>query len=96
MSEIRCDICGGAVWKFGRVKRIVKGEGGEKCIIFVQRYRCKECKRVWRCLPEGITRFKQYRTDIIDGVRLGEIDESMLEYEDYPCEITMRRWRTQE
>jgi hypothetical protein len=49
---------------------------------------------VWRCLPEGITRFKQYKTDIIDGVRSGEIDESMLEYEDYPCEVTMRRWRT--
>lgn len=93
MTEIRCARCGGAVRKYGTVKRMVRGAGGEKEWISVQRWQCLSCKYVWRELPDDMERFKQYRKSVIEGVRSGEINCDILEYEDYPCEMTMRRWR---
>ena len=37
--------------------------------------------------------YKQYDSEIIDGVIEGLIDSDTLGFEDYPCEMTMKRWR---
>lgn len=92
--RIRCIKCGENCRKYGTVQRTVKSGGGRKEAIRVQRWQCLSCGYVFRELPENVERFKQYSKTVIDGVKSGEIDESILEYEDYPCEMTMRRWRT--
>lgn len=40
--------------------------------------------------------YKQYEAEIIDGVREGLIDSSTLGFEDYPSEMTMKRWRKEQ
>lgn len=89
-----CVRCGGKCRKYGTVERAVKRGGGRKDAIRVQRWQCLSCGYVSRELPDDILRFKQYSKTVIEGVRSGEINESILEYEDYPCSMTMQRWRT--
>jgi hypothetical protein len=36
--------------------------------------------------------YKQYEASIIRGVVLGDISQNDRDYEDYPCEMTMKRW----
>jgi hypothetical protein len=44
-------------------------------------------------LPDFIFPYKQYEADIIIGVIEGLITCDTLGFEDYPCEMTMIRWR---
>ena len=44
-------------------------------------------------MPKNILPFKHYEKDIIEGVTEGWITSDTLGYEDYPCEMTMKRWR---
>lgn len=39
--------------------------------------------------------YKQYESEIIDGVIEGLITCDTVGFEDYPCELTMIRWKTQ-
>lgn len=88
-----CDRCKCTdVRRYDKVKRLTKGKGGEKIWIEVERYQCKRCKHTFRVLPDNIKKFKQYQNEIIDGVKEGLIDSDTLGYENYPCEMTMKRW----
>lgn len=91
---VLCKKCGGKVIKYGTVKRVVRTKRRETKWIAVQRYRCKECGFIFRDLPEGVERFKQYEKELIEGVQDGLIDSDVLGYEDYPCEMTMQRWKS--
>lgn len=51
-------------------------------------------KTIHRFLPECVHPYKQYDAEIIDGVIEGLIDSDTLGFEDYPCEMTMKRWRS--
>lgn len=75
------------------VKRILKIPGGEKSEIVLERLYCKTCKIYRRILPDYISRFKHYDNRVIANVQRGEVDEWDLDYEDYPCEMTMKRWK---
>ena len=88
----KCLSCGGTTKHYDRVKRIVRTKGGIKEIIRIPRVRCTVCNKIRRILPEHILQHKHYEFDIIQGVRDGLITSATLGYEDYPCEITMRRW----
>jgi hypothetical protein len=90
---MRCTKCGGDCLRYGTAKRIVRRGGGESDILRIQRYKCRVCHYTFRDLPEEVDRFKQYSADVINGVKCGEIDSDILEYEDYPCELTMKRWK---
>lgn len=92
--ESKCVRCGEKCRKYGTAKRTVKRGGGSKETIRIQRWQCLNCRYVFRELPGNVERFKQYSKTVIEGVQSGEINESILEYEDYPCEMTMKRWRT--
>lgn len=55
-----------------------------------------ECGKSHRLLPDDQVPYKHYSADVIEKV----VDEDhefteneALEYEDYPCEATMDRWR---
>ncbi|MEQ2698093.1 DUF6431 domain-containing protein, partial [Hungatella hathewayi] len=46
-----------------------------------------------RELPDYIFPYKQYEAEVIRGVLEGFITCETYGYEDYPCEMTMVRWR---
>lgn len=79
--------------RYGTARRIVRTKYRESEWIRVQRWQCKTCGYVWRDLPEEVVRFKQYEKEMIDGVQEGLIGSDILGFEEYPCEMTMRRWR---
>lgn len=88
-----CPACGGQLVYYDRVKRIVKGKYGKKRFIFVNRYKCTECGICHREIPRVVFPYKHYEAEIIAGVTEGFIFSDTLGFEDYPCELTMKRWR---
>ena len=88
-----CSVCGGSEHYRDRVKRCIKTKGGVVKSVYVERYCCDICGRVERKLPKNILPYKHYERDIFDGVINGWITSNTLGYEDYPCEMTMVRWR---
>lgn len=88
-----CKYCGGELLSRGCVKRLIRGENGSKTQILINRYSCKECGKWCRELPDNVVPFKQYTKDIIDGFVNGDLSNDDIEYEDYPCDMTQKRWR---
>lgn len=87
-----CDICGNKTKRYDRVLRQVKHEGGRIEWIWVCRYRCTVCNHLQRDLPAFVIRHKHYSRDVIQGVLQGFLTPYTLSCEDYPCEMTMKRW----
>lgn len=87
-----CPSCGGKLKHYDTVARIVRKKGGKKHKVDVRRMRCVDCRTIRRELPDFIFPYKQYHGAIIKGVLNGTITPNVIEYEDYPCEVTMRRW----
>lgn len=69
-------------------------KGGNKTFLKVRRFKCIECNKIHRELPEFIFEYKHYEAEIINGVMEGYITSDSIDYEDYPSEITMERWRS--
>ena len=91
-NTTECPSCGGELKYYDKVKRIVRTKGGGKTFLYLRRFRCKKCKKVHRELPDFIFEYKQYDSEIICGVIDGLITPDTYGYEDYPCEMTMKRW----
>ena len=87
-----CPECGGTLKYYDNVGRIVRTKGGRKRRIKVKRFRCQECNKLHRLLPSFIFPYKQYHGLIIKRVLQGVITPNALGYEDYPCEMTIKRW----
>ncbi len=90
-----CPVCGGSLKKYDNVKRIVRTKGRRTYHINVKRFYCKKCRKTHRRVPLNSLPYKQYEKEIIAGVLDGFINSNTLGYEDYPCEVTMIRWRKQ-
>lgn len=90
-----CPTCGGELKYYDRVRRIVRTKGRKTGHIRLRRYRCVACKAMHRELPNYIFPYKQYEVEVIRGVLSGFITSDTIGYEDYPCEMTMIRWRSQ-
>ena len=88
-----CPNCGGDLKHYDSVYRIVRTKGGVKNRIRIRRVRCSKCEKIHRYIPENIIPYKQYEADIINGVIAGYITPDTIGYEDYPCEMTMNRWK---
>lgn len=58
----------------------------------IVRFRCDCCAVTLRELPDWLLPYKHYDKYIILGVVEGLITSETLGFEDYPCEITMKRW----
>ena len=80
---------------YDKVKRIVRTKGRVTNRTIIRRLRCPKCGRLHRELPEDIFPYKQYEAEIIRGVLEGFITPETMGYEDYPCEMTMIRWKAQ-
>ncbi len=87
-----CPICGGSLSTYDHVTRIIKRAKGLKESILIRRRQCKSCGKLHRELPDSLLRYKQYEKEIIENVVSGDITPYDLDYEDYPCEMTMKRW----
>ncbi len=75
-----------------RKPRIRKQEGGEKEWISIRRLKCAGCKHLHNELPDILTPYKHYETEIISGVIDGVVSPDDEATEDYPCQMTMERW----
>lgn len=88
-----CPNCGGQLKHYDKVNRYVKGKNGNRIQTKIRRCKCVICKRIHRELPQHILPYKQYDAEIIKGVKEGYITPEVIGYEDYPCEVTMNRWK---
>ena len=76
-------------------KRICKVAGGIKQWLPVEVMICSVCKKTHRKLPNNLVPYKHYNKEIIVGVLNNAITTYVLDYEDYPCDQTMLRWKSQ-
>lgn len=90
-----CPNCGGQLKHYDTVQRIVRTKGRRTDYVKLRRLRCSGCDALHRELPEFIFPYKQYEAEVIRGVVDGLITCETLGFEDYPCEMTMTRWRAQ-
>lgn len=77
---------------YDRVDRIVIRKYGIKEKTKIVRFRCDCCAVTLRELPDWLLPFKHYDKNIIVGVVEGLINSNTIGFEDFPCEITMKRW----
>lgn len=70
----------------------MKWYNGEKKACLLRRLRCDRCRRLHIELPDVLTPYKHYATEIIENVvdEVSSPDDPSTE--DYPCERTMQRW----
>lgn len=92
--KLACSICSGYMKYYDSVLRHIKTKGGKTKQIKIQRFRCPRCSCIHRDLPDYIFPYKQYEVEIIKGVLEGFITCETFGYEDYPCEMTMLRWKS--
>ena len=92
-SEHLCPLCGSELKYLGHVRRIMKTGSGHSKWIDIRRLRCTGCGAIHRELPKSLMPYKQYSSEVIHGVLSGKITPDILEYEDYPCELTMKHWQ---
>lgn len=91
-----CPKCGGRLGYFDTVKRIVRTRARATEWRNIRRLRCTNCGSLHRELPEDLFPYKQYESEVIIGVLEDLITCETLGFEDYPCEMTMKRWKAQE
>ena len=89
---VECPDCGGQLEYYDKIKRYVRIENGKRKVIFLRRLRCAKCRRIHRELKNIVFPYKQYSAYIIRGFMRGELNNYILEYEDYPCESTIKLW----
>lgn len=94
-NDTGCPNCGGKLKHYDNVQRMVQTKGGCAKWIKIKRFRCKECGKVHRLIPDYVLPYKHYESEIIRGVVEGYISPDTYGYEDYPCEVTMNRWKKQ-
>ena len=90
-----CPNCGGDLKYYDSVRRSVRTKWRDRKWVKIRRLRCSDCGGLHRELPDYIFPYKHYEVEIIMGVLEGFITSETLGYEDYPCEVTMIRWRAQ-
>ncbi len=94
-NELTCPHCSGELKYYDTVPRIVRIKKGTVRWTRVKRYTCPVCGSVHRILPDFLLPRKHYEAEIIKGVINGSITPFDLDYEDYPCEMTMARWKAE-
>ena len=72
---------------------VMKLEGGEKNWILINRLCCSKCHKLHNELPDCLVPYKHYASEIIEGVLDDTITSADEETEDYPCEMSMIRWK---
>lgn len=89
----KCPSCGRKLKYYDKVRRMVRTKGRVARYVLIRRMRCSGCGKIHRELPTYIFPYKQYEAELISGVLEGFITPETIGYEDYPCEMTMNRWK---
>lgn len=92
-SSLVCILCGGRTRRYDKVKRFVRTFYGDRYCILVDRYICSCCGSVRRILPDCLMAYKHYEKSIIQGFVSGRYSSDNIEFEDYPCEMTVKKWK---
>ena len=92
MSQI-CPTCGGKAKHYDYYKRLVRGEYGRRYKIDIERFRCRDCRKIFRILPDNLLPYKQYERAVIEMFVNDDSDIIEIEWEDYPCESIKNEWR---
>lgn len=87
-----CPICGKKIKYYDSVRRIVRTKNSVIQWICINRMICTGCGSVHRQIPWRLIPYKQYDYQTVKGFILGDNSILDLEYEDYPCEMTIKRW----
>ena len=68
-EEPVCTVCGAKLKYRDQVPRIMRGYNGKKAYVMIERRKCQnpDCKKLHRCLPSQLTRFKHFLTEIIEN-----------------------------
>ena len=74
-------------------QRVMKREGCDKTWIQINRLYCSKCRRLHTELPDCLVPFKHYASEIIEGVLDDVVTSDDEDSEDYPCDMTMSRWK---
>ncbi len=94
-EEHLCPSCGGGLLFYRDcVRRSSKQAGGMTRWFLIPRSRCSACRSIHRMLPLFLCPFKHYVSSVISGVLTGNQPFHAGQAEDYPCEMTMDRWRS--
>lgn len=94
-NTLTCPNCGGTLKHYDSVSRIIRTKGRTSDYLRLRRLKCSKCGVIHREIPEEIYPYKQYEAELINGVLEGFITSNTMGYEDYPCEMTMNRWKSQ-
>lgn len=87
-----CPYCGSKLKHYDKVTRTVIIKGGERKAFKIRRFKCYNCGKIYRELPDFVHPYKHYDSEIIEGVKDGLITSETIGYENYPCSTTMKRW----
>lgn len=73
----------------------MKREGGTAVTVRIERKQCTNdgCRRIHNALPDILTPYKHYASEVISGVLDDAVTPDDLDSEEYPCETTMYRWK---
>ena len=93
LEEPHCPYCGTKLKFEDHVTRHRKIEGGSKEWFRIERHKCPAGCGLVRVLADFLLPYKHYDIDIIMGVLDGTVTPERKEFEDYPCEKTMQRWK---
>ena len=88
-----CPHCGSDLVYRDTCSRHYRLGGGTKVWFNIRRLKCPRCKKLHRELPDILAPYKHYHLDIIMGMLGGRLSSWEDEYEDYPCEKTVERWK---
>ncbi len=68
-EEPVCPVCKARLQYRDQVPRIMRGYNGKKDWVMIERRKClnPDCKKLHRCLPSQLTRFKHFPTEIIEN-----------------------------
>ncbi|MCR5776378.1 MAG: DUF6431 domain-containing protein [Lachnospiraceae bacterium] len=88
----RCPTCGGKLEYRDSRKRIHRSAGGTVKYLIIRRFKCTDCGAYHNELPDCCVPYKHYDSRIICDVIDGKVTSDDIEFEDYPCEETMKRW----
>ena len=88
-----CPKCGGTLRYYNKARRIVRTGNGVTHWITIKRMICCSCGSTHRELPGYLLPYKHYTAVIFYGFISGELSPFDLEYEDYPSETTVKRWK---
>lgn len=92
VGEEVCPDCGQLLKYYDHVDRIIKTKYGKKEKLQIRRLKCNYCKSIHREITDEVIPYKHYEKEIIQGFVEGLLTSDILEFEDYPCDLTVRSW----